>query len=316
MGLSNNERFEKIAYSITNIVSQTRNLKDDYTYSRLKNLVEELWPAFLGKSSNSLFWITGGGFDVSHFSENSLLCLAFKENQPREDEDSIYGQDEDGVKYNDSIESRKTVGKMLKLETLINDRELASVVEIHQWAENLSYALCRYDDSFSKNLWPLNKIVRKIQGELFDIIRGDSNFYRAWLLTNIVKKCVNLWDDDVVSKWIRHQNVQHNLRLMNSREHKLEDLQAVYFDLQPHYVRDVPIEKRMFILLALCGRRYHYDHEFKQLKKWVEQHNEKSDEKINLDKLQEIFYWCQEQKKIYDEEEKYETYCELSGQKV
>lgn len=87
-------------------------------------------------------------------------------------------------------------------------------------------------------------------------------------------------------------------------------------NLQPHYLKDIAVEKRLFILLALCGRRYHYEHEFEQLKKWVEQHNESSKDKINLDKLQEIFYWCQEQKKIYDGEEKYETYCELSGQKI
>jgi hypothetical protein len=313
MGLSNNERFGKIAYSITNILTQAEKLKDDYSYSKLKVLIDELWPAFLGKNSNRLFWITGGGFDCRSFSEGSLLCLAFKENAPNTEDDD---EPEEEGDYCDTRKSRKITDEMLGIATLINDGERAAIVEINQWIENLTYALGRYHDDFMENLWPLNKIVRKIQGCLFDIIRGDKDFYRAWLLANIVDKCVNVWGDDIVSKWVRKQNVHHDLRLMSWSEHKLEDLQAVYFELQPFYTGQISTEKRLFILLCLCGRRFHYEHQFNGLKKLVEEHNESSGEKINLDKLQEIFYWCQEQKKTYDAEQKYERYCELSGQKV
>lgn len=315
MGLSNNERFEKIAYSITNILAQAENLKDDYLYSKIKILIDDLWPNFLGKSVNRAFWITGGGFDSQSFSEGSLLCLAFKEQMPQK-EDSLDNEDEEG-EYNDSFKAMKVVDSMLKITTLANNQELAAIIEIHKWIENLTYALCRYDDDFSKNLWPLNKIVRKIQGELFDIIRGNSDFYRAWLLANIVDKCVNVYDkNDFVAKWVRKQNIHHDLRLMGNQEHKLEELQEVYFDLQPKNTEEIGVKKRLFILLALCGRRYEYDHQFKELKEMAETYNQNSNPKISLDKLQEIFCWCKEQKKQYSDNRTYETYCELSGQKV
>lgn len=315
MGLSNNERFEKIAYSITNILAQAENLKDDYLYSKIKILIDDLWPNFLGKSANRTFWITGGGFDSRSFSEGSLLCLAFKE-QISQKEDYSDNEDEEG-EYNDSFKAMKVVDNMLKITTLANNQELAAIIEIHQWIENLTYALCRYDDDFSKNLWPLNKIVRKIQGELFDIIRGNSDFYRAWLLANIVDKCVNVYDkNDFVAKWVRKQNIHHDLRLMGNQEHKLEELQEVYFDLQPKNTEEIGVEKRLFILLVLCGRRYEYDHQFKELKEMAETYNQDSNQKISLDKLQEIFYWCKEQKKQYSDNQTYETYCELSGQKA
>lgn len=329
MGLSNEERFSNIVYSISGIIRKSGNLIDNYKYSKIKSLIQELWPAFLGKKSNSSFWILGGGFDLSHFSEESLLRVAFEQNKYH-DYDLELEKDDDSGDYNDSRKSRETVDEMLSLTTLVNNSEESAIIEIYQWIENLTYALCRYDDEFSENLWELNKIIRQIQGELFEIIRSNHNYYKVWLLKNIIEKCVCVWDDDIVSKWVRRQNIHHDLRLME--EHSVEELQETYFFLQGKAKREISCETRLFILVALCGRRYHYDHQFKALEKLVNAHNggidkidkettpknKSNSENIDLVKLREIFEWCKAQKAEYDQKmrKSYRQFCDLSGQEV
>lgn len=316
MGLSNQERFAKIAYSISGIKNQSTKLKNDYRYARLRNLCDQLWVSFLGARKNCGFWIFGGGFDCSYFEGDSLLGLAMKEHVVRDEEMPPIKEGKD-VSYKDSLECMETIDNMLRITTLSDDSEISAIIEINQWIENSVYALNRYEDEFSKELREFNKVICDIQGELFEIFSSNSDFYKVWLLKNIINKCVNIYSrEDFVAKWVRAQNMHHDFRM--SSKHDLAELQEVWFNLQPKKSLDISAETRLLILMAIAGRSYHYDHKFKELSKMIEAHNEISDDKISIKKAKEVFEWCKEQKKKGDESfsNNYKNFCFLSEQEV
>lgn len=315
MGLSNNERFEKIVYSITNIIEKAEGLTSKF--DKLKNLTQELWPAFLGRESNGLFWIIGGGFSSSNLTEANLLSVAFKQQMIREDREDVFLRPKkEGESYSDSSGCRKTLDRMLDIGYLASNQEVSNIIEINQWIENLAYALCRYDDDFSESLLALNKIIRKMQGELFNIIRNDATYFRAWLLKNIISKCLNVWSDDIVSKWVRKDNIHHSLTL--SDKHETQELQETFFYLQNKSYKEITTQEKLLILLALCRHRFHYKHQFENLKLLVEAHNSSSEDKIDESKLIEVFNWCKEQKVECDKtiSSSVHRYCYLTDEEI
>lgn len=77
MGLSKEERFAKIAWGINRLHTTYKEerefrLKED---SYLLSLLEKLWPAFLGTSSNPLFWVIGSAMNQTHQNGLSLFSL-------------------------------------------------------------------------------------------------------------------------------------------------------------------------------------------------------------------------------------------------
>lgn len=303
MGLSDTERAEKISWSIRAIVEISDNLKSR-DYPKLKQFCEKLWPAFLGQSGNSSFWIFGGSWDSNHVGKFGLLETAFKDqsNQLKKDD---WGQPEkEEGEYKDSLKCMEAISDWLKIENFYAEKR--EIIKIWEWIENLVYALRRYNDEFLSGLENLNNLVSNIQGELFDIVQKDCCFYKAWLLKNIVDKAVNIWsEEDIVSKWFHRQNLHH---YVTSTDIELEELQKIFFSIQPQKQPDIPEEKRIILLLRLMGRRYEYDHHFKELVKLI-------NGKFSVKNIEREFKKCKKLKVQYDKKpNKYgEIYCHLSG---
>lgn len=301
MGLSDSERFEKIVYSISGIKQNSRKLSPKY--SELKSLCDNLWFNLLKGESNDSLWLTGGQFDQYFFDKTSLLAIAFGENAIEAIQDE---QEEDSENVR--------LSNFISLSYIINDCELGSIINIHQWVDNLTYALCRHQDEFLKTFSDLNKNVRDIQGELFEIISKNSSFYKTWLIKNIINKCLDLWSDDVVTTWFKSQYIYHLLRLRG--DHDLKELQDTYFYLQNKTRKDIKIETRLLILLVLCGRKYHFEYKFENLLELVESHNGKSNDKICVKNLTEAFKCCKDQDNLRESRGSYTSWCHLSQQKI
>lgn len=322
MGLSNEERFSKVVWSIHHILDAVGNIHEKYSYGKLKNLCENIWPTFLGKQSNSSFWLFGGDMDNRYMSGKSLISIAFEKHsfdiKPNREEELERREEEKNIPFHERFSSKESVNDKLTMQSLINDEELANVLRINDYVENAIYALQRYDDEFSEQFEEFNVLIRKIQGELFEIFQKDQSFYKVWLLHNIIDKCVNVYDNDLIAKWIVKENIHHDLRMM--KEQDIAEMEQTYFAIQPiPCYNKIPIEERLFIIVDLCGRRFHYEHQHKKLIQLVEEHNKvNKKEKINLKKLQKILDWCKREKVLYDKasQQNYRPYCHLSNQEV
>jgi hypothetical protein len=72
MGLSNEERYEKMVHSVCHITE----LAADLTEEKLKKLSERLWYELLKQESDGLFWIMGSDLSNDHL-KGGLLGVAF-----------------------------------------------------------------------------------------------------------------------------------------------------------------------------------------------------------------------------------------------
>ena len=171
------------------------------------------------------------------------------------------------------------------MNTLINNETKSAVIYTHHACANLAYAIHRYDDEFSKSLNKLNITLRNMQGELFNIMSGDEDFLRAYLIHNIADKCVPYEKEDIVSLWVVLQNVHHDLRLHDGMTKEI--LFHTWRKLQ--FRKNVPAQERMKTLLNLISRRNHYEHHHKNLIKLAEDYNKTATDKIDIKVLKAYF---------------------------
>lgn len=296
MGLSDEERYVKILYSVKAITETPLSGHD-----KIKKLISQLWEAFLPTDSNSGLWLFGGEWDNNHFDQQSLLMIAFDKWQ------DFYKEKDEEFKLRTNYD----------FGWLCSDYEVSKIVEISRWLENIFYAVDRYDDKFSKQYADLAKICRKIQIEIFLVVHGNPEFYKTWMLYHIIDKCRDDYGDDFVSQISHQQYWHHDLKLRGHRiSHSGEELQAAFLYTQPLSRHKIPIQIRLSLLLALMAGSYHYKHNHRDLIRAIEIHNEKGDDLVNLDEIKKLLEWCQAQKEVEAGFYRYVSYCELTGQRL
>jgi len=311
MGLSDNERFDKIIYAINGIESEADELHfDSWEKNKLKALIGTLWETLFVNSKNSTHWILGGSLDSSYLKDD-VFSLAFKyhhhQNKP---EDDPFDFDENDAQK-DAFKSAEIVNNMIGKDTIINDPNKARVLSIHGWMEQYFYAVNRYDDEFSKSFENLSKVFANIKAELFKIMYSDNAYYRTWLLVNIIKKCINPYnDDDLINKWFVVNCIHHDMRL--SEEHTISVLEGIYFPIQTVNHIDMSDEKRLMIILTLAGRRFHYGYKHKQVFEMIR------GTKISKSKIVKQLKINTQQKAQYEKDNKEHVhhYCSLTDQPV
>jgi hypothetical protein len=153
-------------------------------------------------------------------------------------------------------------------------------------------------------------VFAKIKAEIFEIIHEDEDYYRVWLLSNIIDKCFEPWNngDHFLDTWMCDKNIHHDLRL--SEEHTIEFLERIYFPLQKSK-RKISDQERLLIILQLAGRRFHYEHKHKELLKRLN-----SNSKISIKKIKTQLNKNLKQYKIYQKNVSNKSYnrCALTGE--
>jgi uncharacterized membrane protein YccC len=105
------------------------------------------------------------------------------------------------------------------------------------------------------------------------------------------------WDS--LTKYLNKDNIHHDLnRMMNHSEGPLEDLAKLHVKLhQAKKNKKLSLMMRTEAFMILAGRKYEYDHKFKELLSTLGKDVSAKDIKI----LKNLFENCKEQKKKYDD---------------
>ena len=286
MGLSNGERYSKILWSVKNIEDQLKEVEDRKNISAFSG---KLWSALLNKESNSGFWIMGGGFDSERFNEGTFLCEALSVHIER--------MNNKNDEFRKRLEEKDPLVESIRIQNIIGDKN-APLVLIYQWIENFYYAVNRYDDEFSESLPELKSRIANLKGELFSVFSDDEVFAKAYLLNQILDKCVDKYDIDCpLAIMLEEHYLYHGFKL--SRNHSLEDLALTWKAIQ--FEKEIPLEKRALITLCVLGGRVGEAHNRRKVEKSLDGH-------VNPNRLAEVLDWCKEQNEKNKADNEYRPY--------
>lgn len=283
MGLSNKERYSKIVWSIKNIEELLGHIKG-YRTNNITQYKGKLWPAFLNGEANAGYWIFGGGFDCEFFKEESLLCEALSVHKP---EENLFPRD-----------SENYIQENLNLSRILGGRSsrFGAVVEIYRWIENFYYAVNRYDDEFSNSILELKSVISNLRGDIFVEISENADYFRGFLLFNILQKCIDQYNDDCpLTKMIVRHHFFHHFRLRE--DYKAEDLFETWKEIQFSHTKDIPLQKRIFLTLCCFGRKIGEEYSAKMVKESI-------GEFVNETLLDEVLTYCAKQEKEFVEKAK------------
>ena len=250
MGLSNEERYKKIVWSIHNIEQELKYLKDTYDSSDIKKYSGKLWPAFLNQSGNSAFWITGGTLDSDCLEGCDLISTAFEAHM-------VKLLDEKNKQKGEFVWESKDdyLEKSIHIESLISGDGIArNMVIIWKWIEAFLYATNRYHDEMSKSLTPIKDIISNMQGDLFTIFSRDEKYFKAYLMNRILEKCLNIYDDeDIVTKAIRNGNFHHHFHVDDYTNGA--SLMNMWTEIQFMPAREIDNNTKILYVVRCMGRR-------------------------------------------------------------
>lgn len=306
MGLSNEERLEKIYFSLWRMTQADRlkRLRRTYDYDELVKLLENLWPAFLGSSGNGLCWLLGSGDTNEVMDKPTLFSIAICGNRSRGVKDSLEEMAEERRKEVEALpesdERKKQLERMdlcdyqcnyhPELEGILrrNAPELADVYAIYQDCENIRYALNRYRDDFAQQGEELASLVANILGACFNIFTTDSRVREAWYTQQIANRAVyqRIDPEDTVVKIWRQGGLHHSVGI---GVHGLDELHDYWAKkIQPK--QKLSTEERVLATLWLLKRRFHYEHQLKDMLKLLKQHNKQNPkDRVSLTKVEQMF---------------------------
>lgn len=290
MGLSDQERYSKIVYTVKNLSDLLATITDEYGFRKLKSFQDKIWPALLNKEQFNHFWLFGDGFSNTKF-EGGLLYEAL----------SIHAEDLVGEPYEQTEEQNEKQGmrefilERMDILNLLSDRNERIVVEAYQHIINYFYAVNRYRDKFSENFTDLTSLLSNIKGELFKIISNDPTYFRAYLLSNIYKKCIDVYADDALNNVLRKHYLYHNFPLM--KEHDTKFLFETWKRIQFKNTSELSFEERVFTVFECMNRRLgSFPHIASSIIKELET-------LVDVEKLKSILDKCRESYKLYKQDE-------------
>ena len=194
MGLCNEERRTGIYWGlhrIDKIVEDWKHRRKVYDFyvndnvERVFELVDQLWPAFLGGISNSIHWI---------FGSSSSNTVTDQLNTPWEvaiehfcsDAYEEFHKDENCIKWrSDNPDRPYNAVEDTNIADLLKSKDHwpeAYVFEIYQEVEQLIYYLRRYNDKFLQGYVDLNTLVSKISGACFNVFAVNEKYAKAYLI--------------------------------------------------------------------------------------------------------------------------------------
>lgn len=273
MGLSDEERFLKIAFACRSLYKTADELAncDDYDkFATLHKLCKDVWFAFIGNTSNSAHWLLGSSAGNIITKPDGLwpaaIIEALHRARPSDDPEFDETLQEEFDKF-DALDVLD-VTSLLRQEHY-KGTELAATFEIFAWTEQLTYALRRYDDKFLAGLERLSKQIAEIQGVCFEIFTSfDEQFARAYLVREI---CEKLYANKKFREIAEKQSWCHHLSKPMRERTELSKLLKHHRDILQNKTKLKRNELLLFIdiAFAMMGTRYHYEHDFRALETYL-----------------------------------------------
>lgn len=311
MGLSERERIASIYHNAHYILVENRLIKEtkhfDEHYKVLISLCDEIWPAILGNTSNGIHWITGSASVNLVTRDNlDLWSIAITDQIPT-------------VQYGKVVSERRPLKEdsenffkpPIEVEDFLIrvgfDAGLRHVVKIFRYTENLVYSLRRYNDEFLENLQSFSDLICKIQGTCFSILRQNEIFLKAYVASEIASILyasngfIFKSSMDIVTKWLVDQNLHHDInRVMDYSEASIAWLIEQHVALLSCKENEAEAKRtRIIVALRMAGRKYYYDHNFKELLDLIKHDTDLSSPEF-LTQLQAEFAACKQAKVDYD----------------
>lgn len=334
MGLCDEERYAKIYCVIERLTDMAArangegslvNNISDYaikyeSVGGIMKLIDQLWPAFLGRTSNSGHWLFGS--ESSSDTGNTtagLMTMAFyvldKTELTGEEPSPLSLESIPEEERRDRIEWIQEYWPDSAIQLLdTNKPEEHFVWEAFCLCETYFYAANRYSDKVQKGLADTTALICKISGLCFKEFSHNPQYLRAWMAKTLLERVVSYDEDDLVVKWLRTQHAHHDIRA----DYYDGDLYADFRKYRPYHAHSLPVMERMEIAFKFLGRRFHYDHEHKQLMKMAAE-AKKTGAKVNIPRIKQMIARCKKLRDEYKKNEKdhpYEAYCWITGDTV
>lgn len=306
MGLSNEERQEQItvrADEIFYLACEIQEKIDEdkrgyYNKDIVRKLCQEaktIWHALLRSSSNGMFWLLGGavGAEVKSNDRNplSFAIQHFLESEKPK------SQPEQMLKEWDCENIHKN--HLTHLSVTENASPVfGKLLRLYANLEGIIYALRRYDDDFRRSYVELDQLVSSLFGQCYHIFKTSDVVVHCYLISDIAELLLHNETFDEICK---KMNLQHHMRYLNERD--VNELVTLHQEVHESLIANStglkrpPLDVCIKVFLKLANRRFHYDHEFNQLKKELQNINEKVDWSI----AEELFKTC---KKAHEEDNK------------
>jgi hypothetical protein len=248
MGESTEERYIGILESVEQITFLASQL-NPHEYETLIKHAEKLWPALRspnchdrmhGYNQTSDFSLSSG--NITSY-ENPTFVAFQKVKKEYADDISI-----------DLWDDRTNLSQWLDIDYVVNNNQLSLVINISK---------CIEDDNFTKRFEKVNSIVSLIEREIYLVFRDRHEVYDAWIMSNILNKVIDVFDDtDILGKFIK-SNI-HDFRLSEQTDGKA--LSECYFDkIQKKCYVDFTLTDRLEVLLTILGRRFYNIEDHKKL---------------------------------------------------
>ena len=310
MGLSDQERLEKIYWAIHHMVKLGHEIRQDPDASNCVGCViekvEQLWPAFIGGQSNSAHWILGSSASNAVTAPNSVWST------------SILNHLEDSRQLEQKLKEEEEIKKtgqapyeapfdafdngFLDIAGLLGQCHYRGkfnrhLYELFGWSEQLAYALRRYDDELLKSFQSLSDVLARLQGELFGFFSANNDFAKAYVLNQVLD---HLYRDKDFQKLAYKQHWHHDLsRPMRSNRDDSVSLEKVR---EWHYRAVVNSKKqttedKILLALEIMGRHYHYQHNYNDMVSVLQADNVL----FNPKKLESAFKKCEARHKELEE---------------
>lgn len=268
MGLSNEERISQMIWACHHITEEAKGVKRHKPdmgigedIESLMSLIDQIWPAMIGMNSNGLHWILGSSA-TSQVKSGSLWGEAISHHCSEErSKYDIWSRHEATSKF-DPLNSCLSIEGLLRASRF-NGELFEFTYKVYAYTESLTYALRRYRDEFFEDYRPLSDLVSKIQGACFTLFAKHQEFARAYMANEIFKK---LFANTFFKELALSNHWQHDLSLiMNDYDVKFEQVSDWHLALHQEGIK---LKDQDFILIGLeiMGRRYHYDHQFENIK--------------------------------------------------
>jgi hypothetical protein len=335
MGLSNEERYAKIYC----VIERLNDLADravgngncvcrldpyDIKYGvagRILKLIDQLWPTFLGRTRNSAHWFSGSESSGDTASvTGGVISTAFylvdKSDLGKPDENTMEalekGLPEEVREQHQWLNEYWPDSAVQLLDK--NKPEEHFIWEAYCWCETYFYAANRYEDDMAQGLADTTAIICRIVGLCFKAFSDNSLYLRAWMAKTLLDKIVTYDENDLVTNWLREQAAHHDIRA----DYYDGDLYEDFRKYRPYYGHSLPLMVRMELAFRFLGRRFHYDHEHKQLLKMVEA-AKKAGADVSIHRIKRMIARCKQLRAEYEKEERehpYEAYCWITHDTV
>lgn len=309
MGLSNEERYEKILFSISHIDDLMTDM-NGYTTKKLKSLANQLWYAFLKKESNGLMWIMGSDLASNHL-HSGLLSAAFEQHIPNQQE-TLEEMDAELRKKDKFYDSYKVLSSFFDMDRLL-EREKRAVLMTYHATQAIAYALCRYRDKFLKSYKDLNFLLRKMQGECFKIMKADREYAYAWMLHHLCDMIYTSDEKDIVNQWWTKHCISHSVKL------RYEKYAEIFEAFKKYQFKKPTLHERIELTFLVMAEKYAaYEHQHKEFLSMVGEYNKVKKNKIKINEylIEEAFTKAKAMKQKEQTSYSRDTHCEFTGNYV